>query len=319
MTPEEDETLRVLLRWAGRRSAPPAEVAAAVYQQTRRAWLEQVNRRRMMRHLYAWAAGFVAFVLTAWGAWNLYPHQALATVPDGQAVMIAHTLWHPFADLHHGPLYQGDALETSGHGAHLQHADGNQLTLAANTRLSLPSASTVRLWRGRLYLQTYGAPPAHALVVTTNLGSVEHLGTHFLVEQLNGALLVAVRDGRVALHYQNNQALELTDGEVAQLDSGGPLRRWDVGPFDSLWDWADALAAPLVIDGQSLYSVLGEIAERSGLTLRFSTPEAEAHARGLALHGAPLELQPRAALAAVLATTTLSSVTIDREILVSVR
>ena len=65
--------------------------------------------------------------------------------------------------------------------------------------------------------------------------------------------------------------------------------------------------------------MLSRIAQRSGLVLRFSSPEAESGARNLALHGPPLELTPRAALAAVLATTSLTGTTEGREILVAAR
>jgi hypothetical protein len=319
MTDEDDEALESLLRWAGRRPTPPSEVASAVYLHSRRAWLAQVQRRKALQRGYAWAAGVVAFIMASWGALNLYPHQIMATVPPGQAVLITHTLWHSLAGHRVGGLYEGDAVQTAAAGASLRRADGTELSLARDTRISLASASTVRLWRGRLYVQTDGMRRAHDLVVSTDLGSVEHLGTQFMVERETDALLVAVRDGRVALHYPQHQAVELQDGEAASVDPHGDLRRWELSAFDSTWDWADVLATPLVIEGQSLYAVLSRIAQRSGLVLRFSTPSAETEARGLALHGAPLALQPRDALSAVLATTTLSGTTVDRQILVSAR
>ena len=168
-------------------------------------------------------------------------------------------------------------------------------------------------------MQTHDLPRNHNLVVSTDLGSVEHLGTQFLVERGNDAMVAAVRDGRVLMHYPNHPAVELHQGEAASLDPRGQLKRWELSAFDDLWNWTDALAGPLPIDGQSLYAVLASIAQRSGLVLRFSTPEAEAEARGLALHGAPLALEPRDEIAAVLATTTLTGTTVNREILVSAR
>jgi ferric-dicitrate binding protein FerR (iron transport regulator) len=319
MTAEDDEGLQTLLRWAGRRPTPPDEVAAAVYQHSRRVWQTQVQRRKTVRGGFAWAAGVVALVMASWGAWNLYPHQVIATAPAGQAVLITHTLWHPFAGRRGGELYVGDAIQTGAMGALVHRADGSELSVSLNTRLSLASASTVRLWRGRLYVQTLGVPRTQGLVVSTDLGSVEHLGTQFLVERENDALLVAVRDGRVEIHYPQHQPVELQDGEAARVDPHGDLRRWDLSAFDDIWDWADGLESPLSIDGQSLYAVLRRIAQRSGLALRFATPATETEARSLALHGAPLELQPRDALAAVLATTTLSATTVGREIVVSAR
>jgi FecR protein len=319
MTNEDDESLKILLRWAGRRPTPPAEVAAAVYKHTRRAWLAQVQRRNALRRRFAWAAGVVALVLTSWSVWRASPHQVMATVRPGQSVWITHTLWHPFAGHHEGELYAGDALQTGTVGAPVQRADGSELRLSGHTELTFVSANIVRLGHGRVYVQTHGVAHTGDLLVITDLGSIEHLGTQFLVDREGDSLLVAVRDGRVALHYAQHQAIELMDGEAARLDPGGALRRWNLTAFDSVWDWADALDSPLVIDGQSLYDVLSRIAQRSGLVLRFSTPEAESEARHLALHGAPLELQPRDALAAVLATTSLTGTTVDRAILVAAR
>ncbi len=168
-------------------------------------------------------------------------------------------------------------------------------------------------------MQTSGSPRGQALVVSTDLGSIEHLGTQFMAQRNDDALLVAVREGRVAVHYPQHPALELQPGQAARVDPAGSLQRWNLTAFDSVWDWADAMASPLVIENQSLYAVLSRIAQRSGLVLRFATPEAESEARRLTLHGEPLALQPRSALSAVLATTSLSGTTVGREILVSAR
>ncbi len=319
MTTEDDEALKTLLRWAGRRPTPPPEVAKTVYQHTHRAWLAQIQRRKLLRRGYAGAAGAIAVLMAAWGALNVYPHRVLARVPAGQPVLITHTFWHPLAERRSGALYQGDALQTSASGASLQRDDGTELALSANTRVSFVSPNTVRLGRGGLYVQGFAANLAEGLVVSTDLGSVRHLGTKYLVERDNEALVVAVRDGRVALQYPQHPAIELQESEAASVDPHGELRRWSLSAFDNVWDWADALASPLAIEGQSLYVVLGRIAQRAGLLVRFSSPEAEIAARGLTLHGAPLALAPRDELAAVLTTTTLTGTAVGREILVSAR
>ncbi len=210
MTHEDDEALKILLRWAGRRPTPPPEVAGAVYKHTRRAWVAQVQRRKTLRRGIGWAAGVGALALASWGAWKAYPHQIMATVRPGQDVLLTHTLWHPFAGRLDGELYVGDAVQTGAVGAQLRRADGYELRLSANTQLSLATASTVRLGRGRVYVQTQGLPHTEDLVVSTDLGSVEHLGTQFLVEREDDTLLVAVRDGRVAMHYPQHQAVELS-------------------------------------------------------------------------------------------------------------
>src|SRR5262249_43292499 len=122
-----------------------------------------------------------------------------------------------------------------------------------------------------------------------------------------------------ALHYGRDQAIELQGGQAAHVDPQGAVQRWTLASLDQSWDWADSMSAPLAIDGQSLYAVLAEIAQRAGMTLRFDSPTLEAEARGFSLHGAELDLPPRSALAAVLATTTLASNTEGGEIVISAR
>ena len=319
MTAQTDDALEALLRKAGRRPAPPEAVAAAVYAQTRRAWEVQVQRRTVVRRSYAWAASVLLLLLASWGAWTQYPHEIMAMAPAGQDLLITHTKWHPLAAHRGGEIYAGDAMQSGAAGALLRRPDGSELRLARNSRVSFPSATELRLWQGRLFVQTGSGAHPRSLLVATDLGSVEHLGTQFLVDREANALMVAVRDGRVALHYAQHAATELQGGQAVHLDAGGELRRWDLAAFDSVWDWADALATPLAIDGHSLYAVLDQIAQRAGLTLTFGSPAAEAEARRLALHGAPLELPPHSALDAVLATTTLRGAADGRQILVGAR
>jgi ferric-dicitrate binding protein FerR (iron transport regulator) len=319
MLPNDDPSLQTLLRQAGRRPPPPDRVTAEVYQRTRRAWEFQLRRRQSMRRGYALAAGLVLALLVGRITWNFYPHQVVAAAPQGQAVLITHTAWHPFASRLGGALYAGDSVQTGSVGALLHGPGGTELRIARDTQLLLLSADRLDLKHGRLFVQTGTLASIQHLAVVTGLGIVEHLGTRFLVDREHDALLVAVRDGRVALHYGHDQAVELQGGQAAHVDPQGGLRRWTLAALDETWDWADAMAAPLAIDGQSLYAVLSEIAQRTGLALRFDSAEAEAEAQRLSLHGAPLQLQPRFALEAVLATTTLAGSTSGREIVVSAR
>ena len=319
MATESDDVLKRLLLQAGRRPAPPSELTAEVYTRTRLAWQAQVQRRWLVRRAYAWAASFALAVLCSWGAWSQFPHTRLATAAAGQHLLITHTSWHPWAARGEGAIYQGDEVSSGSAGALLRRADGTEFRLAQNSRVSFPSPTDVKLWNGRLFVQTGSAAHSHALVVVTDLGSVEHIGTQFLVDREGGDLIVAVRDGRIALHYAQRAAVELQGGQGAKLDPRGQLERWDLAAFDGIWDWADALAMPLDIDGQSLYAVLDRIAQRSGLALNFATYTAESAARALSLHGAPLALAPRDALNAVLATTTLRGAADGRQILVTAR
>ena len=319
MTTEGNDSVEILLRKAGRRPAPPSAVAAAVYEHTRGVWQSQALRRQLVRRAYALAAALVLVVVSGWGTWSRFPHTTLATAAAGQDLLITHSHWHPLAARRGGELYVGDEVLSGAAGVVLRRTDGTEYRMARNSRLSFSSPSDVKLWRGSLFVQTNGTKRTRALVVVTDLGSVEHIGTQFLVDRGNGGLMVAVRDGQVAMHYAQHETVELRAGQAATLDPRGDLHRWNVAAFDGVWDWADGLASPLDIDGQSLYAVLDQIAQRSGLVLNFATATAATEARELTLHGAPLALEPRDALNAVLATTTLQGAADGRQILVTAR
>ena len=104
---------------------------------------------------------------------------------------------------------------------------------------------------------------------------------------------------------------------TADVDSSGHVARRELAAFDGAWDWVDALADPLVIDGHSLYEVVSEIARRAGLTIRFLDPASETAGRQLLLRGRALNLPPRSALGAVLATTSLDGTVEGRQIVIA--
>jgi ferric-dicitrate binding protein FerR (iron transport regulator) len=218
-----------------------------------------------------------------------------------------------------GELFQGDAVHSGAAGAIVQRVDGSELRLARDSNVLFVSSTELRLQSGQLFVDTHPETGTKALRVLTAFGSVEHLGTQFLVSTDSAQMTVAVRNGQVALRYARHEPVQLRDGQAANLDSHGSLHRSDLTAFDDIWGWADSLAAPLVIEGRSLFAVLSHIAQRSGLELKFANAEAETGAQQLTLHGAPLNLPPRAALDAVLATSSFGGIVEGRQIVVTAR
>jgi hypothetical protein len=319
MTEENKDAVEALLRQAGRRPAPPPQVAAAVYRHTREIWQTEVRKRRWRHTGFALAASIVLEFIAMWGVWLRSPSALLAIVSPNQQVSIERAHWLTRLASHDGQLLQGDSLVSGAAGAVVHLVDGTELRLARTATVVFVSSTELQLRSGQLFVDTHPETGKKLLRVVTAVGTVEHLGTQFLVSTDGAQMSVAVRDGQVALHYAQHQPVRLRDGQAANLDSHGSLRRWDVAAFDDLWGWADSLARPLEIEGQSLYTVLSRIAQRSGLALKFVNIEAETDAHRLTLHGAPLNLPPRAALDAVLATGSFSGNVDGRQIVVTAR
>ena len=310
--------VETLLRAAGRRAVPPAALTAAVYQQTRLVWRGQVRRRKWVRRSLAVAASLMLMFVAVRGVVGQIPGMAVATVDKGQYTLVRRSYWHALTAPASGYLFKGDTLLGGAAGVLLRGFDGAELRLDRDSRLIMASATAVQLQEGRLFVQS-NTSRARALRVQTDFGTVEHLGTQFLVSKQSGALQVAVRDGRVALRYAAHESIELQGGQAAKVDPKGHLGRWELPALDNSWDWADVLAGPLRIDGLSLHTVVAQIAQRSGLTLSYADAAAAAEAQRMMLHGQPLVLPLRSALAAILVTTSLSGTVEGRQIVVAAR
>jgi FecR protein len=319
MTSEDKDAVEALLRKAGRRPAPPPEVAAAVYQHTRAVWQAEVRKRRMLYRGFALAASIALAFIAVWGSWVRSPPQLVAVASPGGQLSIERARWLSWAPSRDGKLFQGDVLRSGTAGAVVHRVDGSELRLAHDSGVLFVSSTELRLQSGQLFVDTHPETGTKTLRVLTAFGSVEHVGTQFLVSTDTAQMSVAVRNGRVALRYAQHEPVQMFDGQAANLDSHGSLRRWDLAAFDDIWGWADSLAAPLDIEGRSLFAVLARIAQRGGLALKFDNAEAETDAHRLTLHGAPLNLPPRTALDAVLATSSFSGTVEGRQIVVTAR
>jgi ferric-dicitrate binding protein FerR (iron transport regulator) len=308
-----------LLRSAGRRPPPPPQVTAAVYESAHRVWQQQVRMRRNARRVYAAAA---AVALAIIGLWNIEMHASqarLVAVSDGGAITIQKSLWRALTATPRGQIYEGDMLKTGSVGASVRRVDGTEFRMARNSTVSFSSADTVQLRNGRLFIDTHPESGAKSLRILTEFGAVEHLGTRFQVANDHAQMWVAVRAGQVTLRALDQAARNLTRGKAAQLDGKGRWRLWDLDTLDATWDWADQLSQPLEIEGRSLHNVLSHIAQVAGIELSYSNADAESDARALILHGAPLDLPPRDAFVAVLATSSLSGTLGDGRFFVTAR
>ncbi len=320
-----DDALVGLLRRSGRRELPPDEVSQQVYASTLTAWQAQQRRRRALRVSWSIAAGLAAtaFVIWLWRA-NLFAPE-FGTLEAGNDLQISSsrfvTPWNQGSwNQKNTPLRVGDTLTTSAAGARIRRSDGTALRLDSHTSLRITSPTLLQLERGRVAVDTGRSNSAHqALVVRTSLADVAHVGTQFLVDLSGRNLSVAVRDGRVAVTTNAAQQLTLTAGEAVQIDLGGRPQRRRLGPFDAGWQWADALARPISVEGRSLDAVLNDVAERSGLYLTYANDGAASKAHRIMLHGPDLLLSPRIALDAALAGTTLSVAIRDRELVIQER
>jgi len=311
---DQPDALAALLRAAGRRPEPPAvdreRVRAASYDAWQRALA--VRRRRRMSWGLAIAASILGAIgLAVWlpGVPTASPHVAdLALALGGVEVFDSESgRWVPPKE--RMPLPTGSRLRTGADALlSLQLADGSVLRAASQTEFVLSAQRRIELLHGALYVHNLGV---RHLDVVTDLGTVSDIGTQFEVLLRDGRLRTRVRSGSVRLERDGDVAVECLAGEELSLKGTNmPVRR-AFAPDDAYWEWMAALARPPEIEGLPLKNFLAWAASELGRQLRFASPEIEARARAMQLHGSLDDLTPLQALDVVLAGTSLSYVLPD--------
>lgn len=309
-----------LLQHAGRRTVPPSDMVERIRLQVHAAWRSELTRKRRSRNL-AVAASILTMTLGAW--WFTQPRDTqlpavVAIVERSPAGLGIHAAGrrNVQGDAHHGVgtlVAVGDRLDTGPGGGALLRVSGvgashATLRVAPDTHLVWQAPGRLQLLGGQVYLDTgtNGQDGGSVLAIESAGVRIEHVGTRFLVALSGDVLDVKVRDGAVRIKAAGEVAL-LESGEFGRLDRAGSgvtqieRQRVDVSGQD--WSWVDALAPPLNIDEQSLWSVLQRAAHEGGLQLRFESPELVREARETVLHGPALTMSPRQALDAVLVTS----------------
>jgi ferric-dicitrate binding protein FerR (iron transport regulator) len=274
-------------------------------------WSEEVSRRRSVSRRLAIVAGLAVIAVSAavwaWRTELASGDVARVTRLTAQVLLTRGDVTRPIASKLE--LQKGDRLDLpAGSALAARRADGLSVRVAGPAYLVWDSAERVRLESGRVYVDAGPEPDGtrDTFEVRTPLARIEHIGTRFVADSNPSRVRVAVRDGHVRMTSANGDALGIDGGQAAEAAVNGQIS-WVTPPARSEWEWVDALAPACGIDGRSLFDVLTDLAREADLQLVFSTPEIERRARDLTLHGPALELPPRTAIDAVLATTDLDA------------
>jgi transmembrane sensor len=172
---------------------------------------------------------------------------------------------HPVASL------LADQRSATGEWRRLTLDDGSRVTLAPNSAVDLDFTADKRgieLLHGEIHLDV-AADAARPLLVTTDFGAFEALGTRFTVRNSSNSAVLTVLESRVAVHADALAA------ETPVLDAGMALRvRADgvdyLEAFDPATFEADWQAHRLVVLDRPLPEVLEQLARYHAGYLRYN-------------------------------------------------
>ncbi len=304
--PEADspEPLLRLLGAVGRRIEPPEETRVAVYLAARLAWDETQRQRRQRRMKWIGLAAAAGVAALTWSVAGYF-----ASWRESSAPLAAESTLRLAGGAR--ALRIGERLDAGAdRGLTLEAEGGIRVRLDRRSRVLARASDVLALESGRLYFETAATPREHkALTFETPFGRVTHLGTRYALAMQGDALAVQVRDGRVRITSPSGRISEVEAGWRIVLDAAGQERqRVAVARSGELWNWVDALAPPLPVDGRTLFDVLEEIAWQSGRRLEYANEDVRRDARRIRLNGPFIELPMGDRLFAVLVTTGLEAV-----------
>jgi ferric-dicitrate binding protein FerR (iron transport regulator) len=323
-TERDERALADIIRHAGSRAQPPAAVRDAVRAAAEEEWRAVVaDRARRRRSRWSLAAAAAVAGLSVW--------LVLPTVQAPAAVVASVTRVAGPVDMGGGlfsrstPVQPGAAVMAA---AEIRSGPGGRVALqmgSTSVRMDQDSVITVSgpgrvaLARGAIYVDADpAARESSPLVIETEYGNVQHLGTQFETRLARDGLRVRVREGHVRI-MSEQVSLESNAGEQVTLSGAGDVRREAAPRSGGEWAWVGEITPPFDIEGRSLAGFLHWVARETGREVVYSTPASEAEAARVILRGSVEGLTPERALAAVLATTQLSSGEAPGQLLIDLR
>ena len=314
-TPENDDALASMIRLAGRRPVASDEARARVYASVRAAWEDGVASKRRPRLSPRWmlAAASLAAVAVTIGILRGPAEGPATPVASLQAVRgelwIARARARPWERVGAGngaPLGAGDALRLDAGSRAVVALSGDvSLRIDEDSELVLQASDRIEVRRGTIYVDSgIERRPDAAVRVSTPIGEVWDVGTQFEVRADATSLRIRVREGAVQFE-DGDRTLQGGAGEELTIPAGGDAVRARIAPTDAAWDWAMELAALRTTGNYPAATLLQWISRETGRALYFDSPDTEAHARTLIVHGAE-GLSPLETLDVVAATTDLA-------------
>jgi len=323
-----DQDLERLLKTAGRREAPPAEVERAVRERLHADWqamLRENRERRNRRGGFALAASLVA---AAFGLWiastqSVGPSAAMGTLAVAVGEVRERSGWFSGWRVMGGGdvLVAGRTLETGADGrAAIMLPGGMSLRVDRDTRIALVDSSRLRLERGTLYLDSgSGQVRTAQLLVETPAGSVRHVGTQYELRLLDAGVQLRVREGRVEFRSPTGLVEHGQTGEQLVIFGDGRVQRGEAPRAGPSWDWIADTTPELDLEGMSLARFLAWAGREMGFSVTFAPAISEAELASVIVHGSTAGLTPTEALRAVFATTSFEATIIGERIVVDRR
>ena len=323
-----DQDLERLLKSAGPRERPPAEVERAVRAGRYAEWQAMLREGRSRKHRFGAFALAASLAVAAVGAWIAGTQTASTPAAVGTLAATVGNVrersgwlagWRAMdgGDV----VMAGRTLETGADGrAAIALAGGVSLRLDRGTRIAFIEPSRLRLERGALYLDSgAGHLQPGRLLVETPAGTVRHVGTQYELRLLDAGMQLRVREGRVEFRSPTGLVEHGRGGEQLVIFGDGRVERGMAPRSDPTWAWISDATPTVDLEGMSLARFLAWAGRELGRDVELAGALTEADVAAVVIHGSTAGLPPAEALEAVLETTRFQATLDGDRILVERR
>ena len=285
----DEEQFAQLMRGVGKRAEIPDGTQERMERHFRTELAKvKTRKRRMVR--YALAATIVIGIGVALNLEGPPPSEPVAVATIAESIGTGY--WQNNGvkrNLTEGTLLSvGDTFSTAAGLARLTLTNSNiDLRINEHTKLTFSHDQAIYLEEGSIYVDASGAGTSQ-FVVKTRLGSVEHIGTQYMVTTGSGLLNIAVREGEVRYEGDAGPIFGHATQEGAELitvNGAGAHSTQVISPVGDAWRWVNKVSPEFSTNGKSLLAILHWFARETGRKVEFVTLDMRLDADLESIHG----------------------------------
>ena len=263
-----------LLKAHGKRVQPNDLIKKTAYLKVRSHWQESLKKQRKLRNIFRMKiAASVMLIFSVLFFIQMKSEQPLLEINSlyiqGNLVYSNDNItWKSNPKTEN--IKQGTWLKTKADTTvNITLADNTQLRINQNSFLHLLSGNQIELINGQLYYDADNANKINNMVIITDLGTIKHIGTRYMVNKSNAGLQISVRNGLVELSNDNN-IQKLKSETQLEIDVSGNQSTKLISAYDPIWNWAQKAAQPFVPQNQSLHDFIKWYAHENGYQVNWN-------------------------------------------------
>ena len=272
-TEDADSDVRRLLELAGPRVQPPAAVEARVRAATMSAWQSLPAPSLISRPAVRIALAASLLIALVAGYFTTFPDNLegryvaeVVFASGGYSVRNADNAVSP-------NIIGGSIVQTSAEGRLLiEMKGGATVRMDQKTSATIHASSEIWLHSGKIYVDS--GDEAHPVRIITQYASITELGTQFEVSTQGERVVVAIREGQIALSLGNENihaSARPGTGEILEIDGLEVLSRSELSTLDDRWAWTQLSRPRFNLDDATFYEYLKWAARETGRTLIFES------------------------------------------------